>query len=356
MNQGYQKSLSLQAFLHLTNIENKVYLLLCDLIKKRQYMSQEQMAKELGCSREHVNRAIKELVTLDLIIKDTKVLGYTKRVCFYALTKLGRYWRPYMVTAYKLAKNLIFSIGLLIPVARENVTLVKFIGNIGGISSFSKRELQTAPERARVQKSPMTVRKEVTVSKEHSVDIPKHVQDVTTKLHLTVHGQCKLSVFNKETVDYALAMIKQSNSKNVFKDILEQCIAYSKSNDIPVEWSAYYQARDAGLFKKEDYYTSKKLTIEMLKGSSSAPRKEYQQSDKQAELIAKIRAKSKQDTKEWAQNNYQRVLKQAQFQGEDINLFAEKFINFVTGTESDIDCRQSGDTPPEESGYEEVLD
>jgi hypothetical protein len=272
-------------------------------------MSQDYMAIVLGVCRKTISRSLKQLHALELLIKTSKNIAYKKRVCRYTITEKGYYWKPYFVEAIKLFNKVFLSIGLLLSGAPTYVPLVKFICNIGSISSLSYRELQTAPAPATPKLPPMTVRKEVTVSKEHTLEIPKHVLDITTKLNLTLHGQCKLAVFNQDTIDYAISMIKQSQSKSVFKDILEQCISFAKANDFPVDWSNYYKARDTGLFKKDDYYTSKKLTVEILKGgSTSAPRKEYEQSDKQALLMAALREKKRQEQKAWeAKQNPERL-------------------------------------------------
>lgn len=307
ITKDYQTLPSLQDKPNLNITQNKLFSLFFSNPGK--YKTQEYMAKSLGLSRKTINKNLGYLHDLGLLIRESKNIAYRKRVCKYFITAKGYYWQPYLVGALKLLNKVFLSIGLLLSAAPTRVTLVKLSCITEGISSLSYRELQTAPEPATPKKPPMTVRKEVTVSKEHPLEIPKHVLDLTNKLSLTLHGQCKLAVFNQDTIDYAIAMIKQSQSKSVFKDILEQCISFAKANDFPVDWSNYYKARDAGLFKKDDYYTSKKLTVEILKGgSSSAPKKDYVQSDKQAQLMEALREKSRQRQKEWeAKQNPERL-------------------------------------------------
>lgn len=268
MNLDYQTNSALQAFPNLTSTENKLFLLIYEHHVKyngRVFMSRDYMATTLGISITHVSRITRKLHKAGLIIKTVTAYDYKRRRCHYKITEQGHYWRPYIVQAYNLLKKVFLSISLLISPGASNVTLVNLNGVRFKNGCSSVRELLTARE----ANTPSTTLQSVT-KKETVMKIPDYVEKLTDILKLTPHGKLKLATFNEPTVQHGFAAIQKTvNCKDVFAEMINQCVSFSSENGYKVEWKEYYAAVESGMVDKKQFYTTKKVTSEMVKPRKS---------------------------------------------------------------------------------------
>ena len=268
MSLDYQTNSALQAFPNHTNTDNKLFLLIYEHHVKyngRVFMSRDYMATTLGISITHVSRITRKLHKAGLIIKTVTAYDYKRRRCHYKITEQGHYWRPYIVQAYNLLKKVFLSISLLISPGASNVTLVNLNGVRFKNGCSSVRELLTARE----ANTPSTTLQSVT-KKETVMKIPDYVEKLTDILKLTPHGKLKLATFNEPTVQHGFAAIQKTvNCKDVFAEMINQCVSFSSENGYKVDWKGYYAVVESGKIDRKQFYTSKKITSEMVKPRKS---------------------------------------------------------------------------------------
>ncbi len=268
IRKDYQESAVTQAFCRFKPKKLNFFLLMVkySMMLKYIYFSRGHFAAIINVDPKTIDRWCEDFDKLGLMTK-AQPPGKPFNTCYYKLTELGMSMNAHALNLFKFAKYVFLPISILAvpsPLERKNVQLYKSYNEKIFISeSIESSECLTARVRARESD------KKVTGSKEHKVDIPQHIQKLTPILHLTAYGQFKLAGFNEDTIDYALTMIKQSSSKNVFREFVDQCVAYCKENDLTVDWKPWYNALEDGLIKKNDFPTSKKISASMLKGSCS---------------------------------------------------------------------------------------
>lgn len=264
MNLDYQTNSALQAFPNHTNTDNKLFLLIYEHHVKyngRVFMSRDYMATILGISITHVSRITRKLHKAGLIIKTVTAYDYKRRRCHYVITDYGHQCRPYIVQAYNLLKKVFLSISLLISPGASNVTLVNLNGVRFKNGCSSVRELLTARE----ANTPSTALQSVT-KKETVMKIPDYVEKLTDILKLTPHGKLKLATFNEPTVQHGFAAIQKTvNCKDVFAEMINQCVSFSSENGYKVDWKGYYAVVESGKIDRTQFYTSKKITSEMVR-------------------------------------------------------------------------------------------
>ncbi len=272
LSKGYQTSEPLQAIYNAKIATSKLFLSIFKRCPKDKWgwLPRKPLANDAGVSERHQTRLAKELVELGVIEKQAHGTNRS-HYSAYRITELGYQVKHIFEQIYSSNKYIIFSVSLLLSPAKTHVPLLSskvFIKEVSSLSSYSK--LQTAPTRETQnnQNLPMTASKEVTVSRmEHKImDLPEHVVSLTPLLQLTTHGQLKLCIFDKETVDYAWASVKQANScKDVFKELVELCLKSYEANDRRPDWAYYYDMMKTGIADKKDKYTAKTITSAMIK-------------------------------------------------------------------------------------------
>lgn len=305
VHKDYQTSPSLQAIYNAKSSISKLFSGIESRCTpgKFKWLNRDPLAKDAGVGTRQANRLILKLEE-DLKVIERQTHG-TKvaHASAYRITPLGYQVLHIFQQINKINKYAVMTTCLLLSPVETNVSRVKlnvFIKEVSSSSSYSK--LQTAPARE-TQNTPIlltTARKEVDVgSMEHkTMDLPEHVVSLTPILQLTTHGQLKLSIFDKETIDYCWAAVKQANScKDVFKELVELCLKYYKDNDRRPDWPAYFDALEAGLAAKTDRYTSRTITSGMIK--PRVVRDDSVMSSSQESLKLTEKEKMRQRQKEW---------------------------------------------------------
>ncbi len=304
VNKYYQESCIVQAFRNFSFKQNSFFLLIqrYSLTFDDIFFSRTHFAKEMGVCEKTIDRWCQDFIDLELMTK-TRSLKNRFATCHYKLTQLGKSFKSYSESIYKSNKYVFLSVSLLVAPAIPDVQLClsSKVFNTGVVRLLSKRELLTAPARdpQTNQNSQTTARKEADVaSKEQKpMDIAEHISHLTPLLQLTTHGQLKLSMFDKETTDYAWETVKlTSGCKDVFKEFVDLCLQYCKDNELAVDWASYYNALESGLANKKDFCTAKRITSAMIK-----PRvvKDSRGSETQAKLVLTDREKMRQKQKDW---------------------------------------------------------
>jgi len=96
---------------------------------------------------------------------------------------------------------------------------------------------------------------------EEAMNIPSHIEELSDQLRLTVHGKLKLSPFSESTIKQGMANLKHAKgSKDVFRTLIEDCVAIAKANNEPLSWQGYYKAIEMGLAQKHDSFTTVKIS------------------------------------------------------------------------------------------------
>ena len=272
VDKSYQDSPSLQAIYDASHTKSKLFLgVFSRCIPDRWiWLNREPLTKDSGVGIRQNDRLLDDLVDDGVLLRQSH--GFNRsHACAFKITPFGYEVMRIYQQIHKINKYIILTVSLLLSPVKTNVSLLSskvFIKEV--VSSSSESKLLTAPAREtqNTHISQTTARKEADVgSMEHkNMDLPDYVVSLTPTLQLTTHGQLKLSIFDKETVDYCWATIQQaSGCKDVFKELANLCVKYCEDNDTRPAWPVYFEGIESGFAAKKDRYTSKTITSAMIK-------------------------------------------------------------------------------------------
>lgn len=272
VHKDYQDSSSLQAIYRLSITRSKLFLSIFERSSRGKWtwILRCILAGDIKREEKTISRRTDDLVKLGLLEKKRHSVQVAHE-CAYRITERGYEVVDIIRKLHDYANFIVFTTCLLVTPAEKVVPRVSLnvIYN-SRLSRISYSKLQTAPARDPqiTQISQTTARKEADVGRmEHKrMEIPEHVLQLTNLLQLTNHGQLKLAVFDKETLDHGMSMVKQSNGcKDIFSELVNVCKQYANDNGIYVPWPSYFRDLEAGVADKKEFGTKKRITSAMIK-------------------------------------------------------------------------------------------
>jgi len=256
----------------LSHLEFRVFEYLFGLIqayKYNTYVSQDTVAKKLGCSRKSVNEAIGHLRKLGLISTTFRF----NQTCLYYLntffnTKVARknlsvFLKYYVslslsmlvfkpgVTQVNIKEEFIInSYPCSLSTTREsyNYAYARARGTRHDEHEVGQKEIQEAREIFQYENRRRKGKKMVDEAKKSFQDESTYpeIRKLQDTLPLTTHGFVTLAAFPEGAIIKAQKHIKQIiTAKKPFSYLISMCKAYCTENSIPVNWRKYYLLKEA---------------------------------------------------------------------------------------------------------------
>lgn len=224
-----------------------VNILIRNSIKyEKVFISQTLIAREVGVTRETVNRFIKDLAEKQLIIKvkryNTTSLYFVNRLFYKFQEKLKhlfsalKQWNIYTLTYFLSGLKSAFLGHITSSINRYINIPVVSICNRERYSSKSKssqtgnRDFNKNIQKRRVM---------------NQIEISSTLRKVTEILNLTKWGQIKLIPFQDEALEAVLQQIEFiKKARSPFDVFFMACKSHSEQNNIPIDWNLYYQFKE----------------------------------------------------------------------------------------------------------------
>lgn len=178
------------------------------------YPSQITLAKNLNCSRKHINKMIKKFVSAGVIAKKQR----WNNSCLYKVNSFFSLPDIKQKLSKLLPALMALPLGLLLSLSAE-VTLSKYKA-IRNYSSYKSH-----PQKGRVMDA--------------SEFIPAYIQRLEfPRCVLTRWGKIKLCAFNQQTIEYACSILKErSNVHDPYNYFFKLCLDYADLYQFPLDFS-----------------------------------------------------------------------------------------------------------------------
>jgi len=352
-NQDYQTSPELQAFptsekiissiVHLSL--NKLSILRdiinCHELHGDVYYSRNKWAKSLDCTPKTITNYTNALQADGMITKG-RPGGRPFATCHYVPTDFILTQKKRIFSLYKYLKGVGFAINLLVSKSQVQPSMFP-------LNSYKEFNLLKNPETPETNGSALcsvwqwtkrqvstkqvshTTKKEEKVMKQDWIN--PAIRSATGIIGLSKWGQIRLSAYPYKAVEYAINAFKKSRTTKVdrFGWVIKICNDWCKQNNTLPDWDLMHRlAEEHNMPSNPALVTTDKNSPDIAPFMQPITTPKPQNTSGYSDPYLKYRALKKPENKEWARLNYEKVLIQAQLDGNNMEEFAEKFITWVT--------------------------